>query len=71
MPEAIKMQKFIITIVTIATSMLSISTMASHSVRGYYNGNGTYVAPHRSMDPGEARGSGYSYHNNELVPYEY
>jgi len=45
----------------------SFSSFASHSVRGYTR-NGTYIAPHRSMDPGEARSSGYSYHNDELVP---
>lgn len=49
--------------------MVSVSAIASHSVSGYYRGNGTYVQPHQSMDPYEARSSGYSYHNNEIVPY--
>ncbi|HLB41993.1 MAG TPA: hypothetical protein VJN02_03900 [Gammaproteobacteria bacterium] len=63
------MKKVIIAITTIVVSVFAMSAIASHSVSGYYRGNGTYVQPHMSMDPGEARSSGYSYQNNELVPY--
>jgi hypothetical protein len=58
-----------ITIITLAilAGAFTVSAVASHNVPGYYRHNGTYVSPHRSMDPGEARSSGYSYHNNELV----
>ncbi len=41
---------------------------ASHWVRGYTRSNGTYVQGHMSMDPGESRATGMSYHNNQLVP---
>ena len=56
-------------IMAIILSIVSIPSIASHSVRGYYRGNGTYVQPHMSMDPYEARNSGYSYHNDQLVSY--
>jgi hypothetical protein len=56
-----------IVLASIVISLFSVVAQASHSVSGYYRGNGTYVQPHMSMDPGEARSSGYSYHNNELV----
>jgi hypothetical protein len=58
------------TIITLAilTGAFTASALASHNVPGYYRNDGVYVSPHRSMDPGEARSSGYSYHHNELVP---
>lgn len=58
-----------LTMFLVGILLCSIS-FASHSVSGYYRKDGTYVEPHRSMDPGEARSSGYSYHNDELVPYK-
>jgi len=60
--------KSFITLITVLASLCATPTIASHSVHGYYRSNGTYVEPHMSMDPGEARSSGYSYHHNELVP---
>ena len=46
----------------------SVASFASHYVSGYTRSDGTYVESHKSMDPGEAKSSGYSYHNDELVP---
>lgn len=61
--------------ILLCTSILLISyssvTFASHYVRGYSRSNGTYVESHRSMDPGESRDTGLSYHDNELVPRDY
>jgi len=51
--------------------LLSGSALASHMVSGYYRSTGTYVAPHQSMDPGEAKSSGYSYRDNTVVPNNY
>lgn len=51
--------------------LISCGAFASHMVRGYYRSTGTYVAPHMSMDPGEARSTGLSYHNNVLVRNNY
>lgn len=65
------MSKIISTFTAVILTTISVSAVASHSVSGYYRGNGAYVQPHMSMDPYEARSSGYSYHNNELVPYSY
>ena len=62
------MNKYLPLIVAITLASISVSSMASHSVRGYTRSNGTYVQPHQSMDPGESRSSGYSYHNNVIVP---
>lgn len=47
---------------------VSVNSFASHMVSGYSTSNGTYVAPHMSMDPYESQSTGMSYHNNELVP---
>lgn len=55
-------------IASIIVSLFSINVLASHMVHGYYRSNGTYVAPHMSMNPGESKSTGYSYHNNQLVP---
>lgn len=69
--EVIIMKNATIILVSALAFIFSISVQASHSVSGYYCNNGTYVAPHMSMDPGEARSSGYSYHDNELTPNGY
>lgn len=62
------MKTRIIALFILATCFSGLA-QAAHSVRGYYRHDGTYVEQHMSMDPGEARSSGYSYHDNELVPY--
>ena len=48
--------------------LISSASFASHMVSGYVRSNGAYVAPHESMDSGEAKSSGFSYHDNVLVP---
>jgi hypothetical protein len=48
--------------------VLSFNAQASHYVRGYTRSNGTYVQGHMSMDPGESRSTGLSYHHNMIVP---
>jgi hypothetical protein len=65
------MKKTIITLIAIFAGSFMASTWASHNVRGYTNHYGNYVAPHRSMDPGEASGTGYSYYHNQVVPNRY
>ena len=62
------MKKVLLAILLATTS---VSALASHYVRGYSRSNGTYVQGHMSMDPYEARSSGYSYHNNQLYPNGY
>lgn len=61
--------KRICILIAVLAGLFSVAAQASHEVEGYYRGNGTYVEPHMSMDPGEARSSGFSYHDNEIVPY--
>lgn len=63
------MKKKSIFLITLLASIVSVGAQASHYVNGYYRSNGTYVQPHLSMDPGEARSSGYSYHDNQIVEY--
>lgn len=65
------MKNMITTCIAILAMTFTFTAFASHSVRGYTRHDGTYVAPHMSMDPGEARSSGYSYHNNVMVPNGY
>lgn len=50
-----------------AMLLISTATLASHIVRGCVNRNGTYIAPHRSMNPGESKRTGLSYHHNLLI----
>jgi hypothetical protein len=50
-----------------AALLISNASFASHMVRGYVRRDGTYVASHESMDPGEAKSTGFSYHDNELM----
>ncbi|HEU5281728.1 MAG TPA: hypothetical protein VFU82_07115 [Gammaproteobacteria bacterium] len=65
------MKDKVIILAAVLMSLTSVAAQAAHEVEGYYRSNGTYVEPHWSMDPGEARSSGYSYHDNELVPNGY
>jgi hypothetical protein len=62
------MNKLSLLVIAFLFSSVSLTSFAAHSVSGYYRDNGTYVEPHESMDPGEARSSGYSYHDNVMVP---
>lgn len=47
--------------------LTSTVTLASHMVRGYAHRSGTYIMPHRSMNPYESKRTGLSYHNNLLT----
>ena len=60
--------KFMTAILAFILCTYTLTATASHYVHGYTTHNGTYVSPHMSMNPGEARSSGYSYHHNVLVP---
>lgn len=61
-------KKLSLFVVACALIGASASSFASHMVSGYNTSNGTYVAPHMSMDPYESQSTGMSYHNNQLVP---
>lgn len=62
------MKKFLFGFVCI---LVAGAVQASHYVSPYSRSDGTYVQGHMSQDPGEARSTGYSYHNNQLEPNGY
>ena len=51
-------------VVTVVLTALAASSFAAHNVRGYIKRDGTYVKPHKSSDPYEAKSTGCHYHDN-------
>ena len=45
------MKKLIMIAVTVATGLVSSASWANVGVRGYFRGNGTYVAPYIRSNP--------------------